>query len=114
MTCKAPDGDISAVTLIRTDTTLDHSQKAETVCLAAGGDQGHKQKTTTASTFGLGGVTRKLACWFRDHSGAVLLQIKPTTTEIGAERSAKNQRFILMCPIHGNLYENAKDWCVMK
>ena len=26
------DGDISVVTLIRTDTTLDHSQKAEKVC----------------------------------------------------------------------------------
>ena len=38
VTCKSPVGDISAVTLIRTDTTLDHSQKAEKVCvvLAAG------------------------------------------------------------------------------
>ena len=33
VTCKSPVGDISAVTLIRTDTTLDHSQKAEKVCL---------------------------------------------------------------------------------
>ena len=32
VTCKSPVGDISAVTLIRTDTTLDHSQKAEKVC----------------------------------------------------------------------------------
>ena len=32
MTCKSPVGDISVVTLIRTDTTLDHSQKAEKVC----------------------------------------------------------------------------------
>ena len=31
VTCKSPVGDISAVTLIRTDTTLDHSQKAEKV-----------------------------------------------------------------------------------
>ena len=29
MTSKLPVGSISAVTLIRTDTTLDHSQKAE-------------------------------------------------------------------------------------
>ena len=29
MTSKSPVGDISVVTLIRTDTTLDHSQKAE-------------------------------------------------------------------------------------
>ena len=32
-TSKSPVGDISVVTLIRTDTTLDHSQKAEKVCL---------------------------------------------------------------------------------
>ena len=31
VTCKTPVGIISAVTLIRTDTTLDHSQKAEKV-----------------------------------------------------------------------------------
>ena len=33
MTSKSPVGDISVVTLIRTDTTLDHSQKAEKVCV---------------------------------------------------------------------------------
>ena len=32
VTSKSPVGDISVVTLIRTDTTLDHSQKAEKVC----------------------------------------------------------------------------------
>ena len=31
VTSKSPVGDISVVTLIRTDTTLDHSQKAEKV-----------------------------------------------------------------------------------
>ena len=31
MTSKSPVGDISVVTLLRTDTTLDHSQKAEKV-----------------------------------------------------------------------------------
>ena len=31
VTSKSPAGDISVVTLIRTDTTLDHSQKAEKV-----------------------------------------------------------------------------------
>ena len=30
-TMKSPVGDISVVTLIRTDTKLDHSQKAETI-----------------------------------------------------------------------------------
>ena len=37
VTIKSPVGDISVVTLIRTDTTLDHSEKAEKVriqCLA--------------------------------------------------------------------------------
>ena len=33
VTSKSPVGDIPVVTLIRTDTTLDHSQKAEKVCL---------------------------------------------------------------------------------
>ena len=39
VTSKSPVGDISVVTLIRTDTTLDHSQKAEKVCsyMAAAG-----------------------------------------------------------------------------
>ena len=36
VTSKPPVGGISVVTLIRTDTTLDHSQKAEKVCLAQG------------------------------------------------------------------------------
>jgi hypothetical protein len=31
VTIKSPVGDISVVTLIRTDTTLDHSEKAEKV-----------------------------------------------------------------------------------
>ena len=35
VTSKSPVGDISVVTLIRTDTTLDHSQKAEKVCFNA-------------------------------------------------------------------------------
>lgn len=37
VTSKSPVGDISVVTLIRTDTTLDHSQKAEKVCYDAHG-----------------------------------------------------------------------------
>ena len=36
VTSKSPVGDISVVTLIRTDTTLDHSQKAEKVCIHMG------------------------------------------------------------------------------
>ena len=37
VTSKSPVGDISVVTLIRTDTTLDHSQKAEKVWWSSGG-----------------------------------------------------------------------------
>ena len=36
VTSKSPVGDISVVTLIRTDTTLDHSQTAEKVCKTLG------------------------------------------------------------------------------
>ena len=43
VTSKSPVGDISVVTLIRTDTTLDHSQKAEKVCILLGCRQ---QRTT--------------------------------------------------------------------
>ena len=39
VTSKSPVGDISVVTLIRTDTTLDHSQKAEKVWARVGADQ---------------------------------------------------------------------------
>ena len=39
VTSKPPVGGISAVTLIRTDTTLDHSQKAEKVCFFTQSDQ---------------------------------------------------------------------------
>ena len=40
VTSKSPVGDISVVTLIRTDTTLDHSPKAEKVCQGCGGVSG--------------------------------------------------------------------------
>ena len=49
---------------------------------------------------------RKLARWCSTHSGAVLLQITPTTTEIGVEHPAKNHRFT--CPIHGNYNKKRK------
>ena len=45
VTSKNPVGFISVVTLIRTDTTLDHSQKAEKVCCTTGALnalQGHR------------------------------------------------------------------------
>ena len=36
VTCELPTGNVSVVTLIRTDTALDHSKKAENVCLPTG------------------------------------------------------------------------------
>ena len=61
LACKSPVGNISAVTLIRTATTLDHSQKAEKLCSAAGGDQSTNTRNKTASTLGLGAVNAQTA-----------------------------------------------------
>ena len=44
VTSKSPVGDISVVTLIRTDTTLDHSQKAEKVCPMASSTSLHTER----------------------------------------------------------------------
>ena len=63
MTCKSPVGDISAVTLIRTATTPDHSQKAEKACSAAGGDQSTNTRNKTASNLVLGAVNSQTAHW---------------------------------------------------
>jgi len=49
VTIKSPVGDISVVTLIRTDTTLDHSQKAEKVYLLIGIKQCLNQQTNEKS-----------------------------------------------------------------
>ncbi len=49
VTSKSPVGDISVVTLIRTDTTLDHSQKAERVyvCVCVENLLSHKSSCVT-------------------------------------------------------------------
>ena len=52
VTCKSPVGDISVVTLIRTDTTLDHGKKAEKVCSAAGWTKAPKKKTKRLQPLG--------------------------------------------------------------
>ena len=44
VTSKSPVGNISVVTLIRTDTTLDHSQKAEKVCPMASSTSLHAER----------------------------------------------------------------------
>ena len=49
VTIKSPVGDISVVTLIRTDTTLDHSQKAEKVYLIKSIKQCSKTKMNKKS-----------------------------------------------------------------
>ena len=49
VTSKSPVGDISVVTLIRTDTTLDHSQKAEKVC-SSSRKRGRTLRTVTSDS----------------------------------------------------------------
>ena len=50
VTSKSPVGDISVVALIRTDTTLDHSQKAEKVCCSLGYKADIMDRATWATT----------------------------------------------------------------
>ena len=70
VTIKSPVGDISVVTLIRTDTTLDHSQKAEKVwqwSIMGVGRQKWKSKWACNSVAGRGGMegggSRPEWCW---------------------------------------------------
>ena len=72
VTSKSPVGNISVVTLIRTDTTLDHSQKAEKVCISMSIDS---QTVCNAHMLrGLRGDYCMLACpcWFVVSSGLQL------------------------------------------
>ena len=50
VTSKSPVGDISVVTLIRTDTTLDHSQKAEKVWSIIGSYNCHPRAVARRNT----------------------------------------------------------------
>ena len=69
VTSKSPVGDISVVTLIRTDTTLDHSQKAEKVCTtkgwldlaSVGWLEGLESKSTMSNTFAKPDVALRIA-----------------------------------------------------
>ena len=100
MTSKSPVGDISVVTLIRTDTTLDHSQKAEKVC-------GSKAHTGGVHTDG------QHMCWLCGVAEGVV-QVEGITG-VGARRPTllrvcwnpevpqKNGEVTLMRPIHCNL-----------
>ena len=65
VTCKSPVGDISAVTLIRTDTTLDHSQKAEKVWRGISKFNGVK---ATIGAFACGVNAWKPTCRHAHHS----------------------------------------------
>ena len=59
VTSKSPVGDISVVTLIRTDTTLDHSQKAEKVwCGQPGGAFWDRHCKTSARQDNISGRRR--------------------------------------------------------
>ena len=58
VTSKSPVGDISVVTLIRTDTTLDHSQKAEKVWSVSAGEVKSKTIPNTCGAFRSGKLMR--------------------------------------------------------
>ena len=60
VTSKSPVGDISVVTLIRTDTTLDHSQKAEKVCSDPSTWHSLAQRQVRGNSFTKGGVHKIL------------------------------------------------------
>ena len=49
VTSKPPVGGISVVTLVRTDTTLDHCQKAEKVCWSIFGAMGPRKLASSSS-----------------------------------------------------------------
>ena len=53
VTSKSPVGDISVVTLIRTDTTLDHSQKAEKVYVCVSKACFHQKTCAERAVLGL-------------------------------------------------------------
>ena len=99
VTSKPPVGGISVVTLIRTDTTLDHSQKAEKVCQSACG-----------SPCCLSLLTSKFACAPEFESADALSgrqSVSALDTQMGygvkAQGLAKIESGTLMCHTHGNL-----------
>ena len=68
VTSKSPVGDISVVTLIRTDTTLDHSQKAEKVCSDPSNWPSVGQRQVRGNSFTKGGIHKirrlvRLSLW---------------------------------------------------
>ena len=107
VTSKSPVGDISVVTLIRTDTTLDHSQKAEKVW-----SKGHvdckgtpPRETKVRVRVALG---RYNTSW-GPHADTENLRKRTVRRTIGnsdmlgPSGPAKIEEVTLMRPFHGNL-----------
>ena len=111
VTSKSPVGDISVVTLIRTDTTIDHSQKAEKVCSfipaqahcmrAAHMPRGAASKQSCCSWHTLEGLQLNLCDGQKEETRSRLASLAKDELEL--ESSPKIGEVTLMRPIHGNL-----------
>ncbi len=103
VTCKSPVGDISAVTLIRTDTALDHNKKAKKVCSAAGSDPNIKKLNNGFNPWA--GSCECANCL----AGVELIPepfsciSNPRPQRLGPNAPQQNHRFTLMCPMHAHL-----------
>ena len=98
MTSKSPVGDISVVTLIRTDTTLDHSQKAEKVW----------SSLLEIMVPQLGKAPRRWLEMLRIELARVASSLAASRRvafahRLGTKVPAKIRIVTLMRPIHGNL-----------
>ena len=105
VTSKSPVGDVSVVTLIRTDTTLDHSQKAEKVCpsnsICEHCDRGYDHANSSAA----GKISCEDAPVGRMQKG-LRTKKRRKGWEIscwGQDAPSKIQEVTLMRPFHGNL-----------
>jgi len=100
VTSKSPVGDISVVTLIRTDTTLDHSQKAEKVCSTHSPSRPMRASQIRGNSW-------RVCAWARTWCSAS--QCLRACAHVlfkgvgGFEAPAKIQEVTLMRPFHGNL-----------
>ena len=108
VTSKSPVGDISVVTLIRTDTTLDHSQKAEKVWIHFPGAVFFKMRLKNKirakripTVFLSRERAKKKAAMDIYHSYAA--NIHPHGVSHWTSLSTKIPKVTLMRPIHGNL-----------
>ena len=101
VTSKSPVGDISVVTLIRTDTTLDHSQKAEKVWFSS-----VPGLLSLRIKFASDCLLAVMPCSWQPPSLQQISHRLPSLmlhTKLEPWSSAKIGEVTLMRPIHGNL-----------